>query len=77
MFTGNLFNFPNESGPNSTSCSTRCHVARPQFRVADHDSANADRFTIDFSHQSYLPVTVGEESFDRLISNWSRPCLND
>ncbi len=77
MFTGNLFDFPDESGPNSTSFSTRCHVARPQFRIADHEGANADRFTIDFSYQSYLPVTVVHESFDHFVSDWSRPCLND
>jgi hypothetical protein len=77
VFTRNSFDFRNDSRPDPTSGSTRGHVARPQFGVADHDGTNADDVTIHFSHQSYFPVTVGEESFDYLVSDWSRPCLND
>jgi hypothetical protein len=77
VFTRNSFDFRNDSRPDPTSGSTRGHVARPQFGAADHDGTNADDFTIHFSYQSYFPVTVGEESFDYLVSDWSRPCLYD
>ena len=74
---GNPFDFRNESGPHPTSGSSRGHVARPQLRVADHDYANAHRFTIHFSHQAYLPVAIGDESVDYLVIDWPRPCLHD
>ena len=77
VFTGDLFDLRNESGPDAASDRTRCHVARPQFRVADHDGADTDRLTLDFSHQPYFAIAVGEESFDDLISDWPRPCLDD
>src|SRR6266498_5145939 len=77
MVTGNPFDFRNDSGSHSASRSGRDHIARPQFRGADHDGAKAHGLAIDFSHQSYLMVTIGEESIDNLLRDWPRPRFND
>src|SRR3982751_2371590 len=77
MVTGNPLDFRNDSGSDSPSRSGRDHIARPQFRGGHDDGANAHGLTIDFSHQSYLTVTIGEESIDYLVRDWPRPCFHD
>jgi hypothetical protein len=77
VFPSNAFDFGDERGPHAATSSARRNIARPQFRVAKDDGADAHEFSIDLSHEADLAVPVREESFNCLVGDRLRPGFDD